>query len=94
MEKIDRMMELYQETIDEIMGAEDYVKKARHAEDQENKATYLIMADQELGHAKNLENMAEKEVGEDSTLKAVWCKLKENLEEWKESTKKKIRVEQ
>lgn len=94
MDKIDRMMDLYQEAIDEIMGAESYIKKARHAANREDKTTYLVMADQELGHAGNLENMAEREVGEDSTLKTVWCKLKNNLNDWKESAKKKIRVEQ
>lgn len=94
MDKIDRMMDLYQEAVDEIMGAEDYLKKARHAESREDKNTYLVMADQELGHAGHLENMAERDMGEDSTLKAVWEKLKDNLNDWKEAVKKKIRVEQ
>lgn len=89
-EKLNKILDFYSEAVDEIMGSESYLKAAKKAKESGEKEMYLTMAQQELGHAGNLNQMAEHEAEGDETLKIVWEKLSAHLCDWKKNVAAKI----
>lgn len=85
MDVIDHMMKLYEEGLDELMGAQKYAKCSHKAESQDDKMMYRNMAKQELDHAHNLIKSGDRMfAGADSmdSLKMVWASLRQHLMDW------------
>ena len=83
---IDHMMTLYDEGLDELMGAQDYAKKAHKTENADEKMMYQNMAKQELDHAYMIMKAGDKLfAGADAadSLHMVWKNLREHLINWK-----------
>ena len=88
MNAIEHMVKLYQEGVEELMGAQKYAKDSRHAENSEEKAMYKNMSRQELEHAQMLIRDGDKnfmgEHAQDSVV-MVWQSLRDHLLEWHNS---------
>lgn len=85
MDVISHMMKLYEEGLEELMGAQKYSKCAHKSESQDDKMMYRNMAKQELDHAHNLIKSGDRMfAGADSTdsLKMVWTSLRQHLLDW------------
>lgn len=83
---IEHMMCLYDEGLDELMGAQNYAKRAHKAEGADEKMMYQNMAKQELDHAFMLMKAGDKLfAGTDAadSLHMVWRSLREHLISWK-----------
>lgn len=90
---IEHMMDLYDEALEELMGAQEYAKKAEHAEDAESKAMYKNMARQELEHETALAKAAARMLaGEpsDNPLHAVWKHLNSHLNDWRGDIERRL----
>ena len=86
MNVIEHMMTLYDEGLDELMGAQNYAKKANKAENSDEKMMYKNMAKQELEHAHMLMAAGDKlfsGVDAADSLYMVWRSLREHLHDWK-----------
>ena len=86
MNVIEHMMTLYDEGLEELMGAQDYAKKAYKAENTDEKMMYKNMAKQELEHANMLMSSGDKlfaGVDASDSLHMVWRSLREHLHDWK-----------
>lgn len=84
MEHIAHIMEYYKEALDELMGAQEYVRRWRAENDGETKAMYKEMARQELMHEQLLEKAAEHLASQDREgyLREIWKHLKVHLHRW------------
>lgn len=85
MEHLSHLMEYYKEALDELMGAQDYGKHAKHSEMTDVKNMYKSMAKQELEHEEMLEKAAERLAATDTAghLHEVWKHLAEHLHKWR-----------
>lgn len=93
MTTIDHMMKLYDEGIDELMGAQKYAKMSHKTENSDEKATYKNMARQELDHAKMIIQMGDRDFMGTNTmdsLNMVWKSLREHLLDWHGDIMKKL----
>jgi hypothetical protein len=80
------MMELYDEGLDELMGAQEYAKRYHKAESSDEKMMYQNMSKQELEHANMIMKAGDKLFsGTDAadSLHMVWKNLREHLSNWK-----------
>lgn len=84
-EKLNHMMEFYSEALDELMGAQEYAKRAHHESKPDVRAVYIRMSRQELEHAEGLKNLGEQMAKTDPMLAIVWHKLCEHLSDWHKS---------
>jgi len=85
MNVIEHMMKLYEEALDELMGAQKYAKCSHRAENTDDKTMYRNMAKQELDHAHSLIKAGDRMFsGTDSadSLKMVWTSLRQHLLDW------------
>lgn len=93
MTTIDHIMKLYEEGLEELMGAQKYAKMSHRSENSDEKATYKNMARQELDHAKMIIQMGDRDfTGHDvaDSLVMVWKPLREHLLEWHGDIMKKL----
>lgn len=93
MNTVEHMMKLYEEGLDELMGAQKYAKMAMHASVSEEKNTYRNMARQELDHAKMIIQMGDRDfMGTNAmdSLNMVWKSLREHLLDWHSDIVKKL----
>lgn len=85
MNHIEHMMKLYEEGIDELMGAKKYAKQAYKSTNSDEKTMYKNMARQELDHAQMLIRDGDRMYMNDSvdeSIKMVWHPLRNHLLEW------------
>lgn len=90
---VDRMMEHYEEALEELMGAQKYAKMSEHAQRQEDKRMYATMAKQEMEHASMICASGDRLVAEapaEHPLHHVWDRLKKHLHDWKSDIERKI----
>ena len=83
---IEHLMELYDEAVDELMGAQEYAKKSDHASDAELKSMYKTMARQELEHENLLVKAGQRMLASEppeSLLHAMWKHLTGHLNDWR-----------
>ena len=90
-ERLDHIMEFYSEALDELMGAQEYAKKACHETNVESRNMYIRMSRQELEHADGLKTMATRVAGDDRTLHTVWHHLQGHLDSWKDGIVEKLK---
>ena len=93
MTTIDHMMKLYEEGLDELMGAQKYAKMSRKADNNDEKTTYKNMARQELDHAKMIILMGDRDFMGTNTMDSinmVWKSLREHLLDWHDDISKKL----
>ena len=94
MNHIEHMMKLYEEGLDELMGAQKYEKYAHKSDNQEEKNMYRVMAMQELEHAhmliKDGDKMFSHVEGADY-LTTVWEALKKHLLDWHGDIERKLK---
>lgn len=89
--RLDCIMEYYSESLEELMGAQGYAKRAYHSTHPEERATYIRMSRQELEHLEHLKAMAHQKAKEDPVTLHVWTKLQEHLDSWKEDIVEKLK---
>ena len=82
-QKLDKLMGIYSEALDELMGAQKYAKCAHKAEDAQAKTMYHGMAKQELEHAHLLTESGHRVAAGDATLTMIWEHLKKHLMDWR-----------
>lgn len=85
MNTIEHMMKLYEEGLDELMGAQKYAKQSAKAESDDERTMYKNMARQELDHAQMLIRDGDKlYMGPNAmdSLNMVWKSLREHLLDW------------
>lgn len=90
---IERIMDFYSEALEELMDAQEYLKKSDHASDTDTKAMYKSMARQELEHQQMLCKAALRIVSTEppeSPLHAVWRHLSGHLNNWHNDIEKRI----
>lgn len=93
MEIIDKIMEHYNEALDELMDAQKYQKLAMHAEQSDDMGMYKNLAKQELEHEGMIEKSAERllsGIGTGDMLHKVWHHLKKHLHNWKRDIEHKL----
>lgn len=85
MSHMEYLMSLYDESLEEMMGAEKYVKCMEKSETPEDKSMYRGMAKQELEHASMLEKAGDRLYPATSTdpMREVWHHLKKHLHGWR-----------
>jgi hypothetical protein len=84
-EIIEHIMHLYSEGLEELMGAQKYVKCAHKASSEKDKAMYAEMAREELKHASLLSKSGDNalmNVDHNHSIHYVWKHLKNHLTEW------------
>lgn len=79
-----RYDDIVDEIYDEIMGAQQYAKKAVmfHTEDRTLSEMYHSMARQEYGHANTLIDAATRLSMTDETLRIMWERDHERMVKW------------
>lgn len=85
MNVIEQMMKLYEDGLDELMGAQKYAKCAYRATVSEDKTMYRSMAMQELDHAHNFIKAGDRMFASADamdSLKMVWDSLRKHLLDW------------
>jgi len=85
MNHIEHMMKLYDEGLEELMGAQKYAKLSQRAEGTDDQVMYRNMSRQELDHAHSLIKSGDRMFsGTDSadSLKMVWTSLRQHLLDW------------
>ena len=88
---IGKIMEHYDEALEEMMDAQKYMKLAKHTENAEDKNMYRTLAKQELEHEAMIEKSAERLIsGGDEMLHKVWNHLKKHLHDWKRDIEHKL----
>ena len=88
---IGKIMEHYDEAIEEMMDAQKYMKLAMRTENAEDKNMYRTLAKQELEHEAMIEKSAERLIsGGDEMLHKVWDHLKKHLHDWKRDIERKL----
>lgn len=93
MNPVEHMMKLYEEGIDELMGAQKYSKCSMKASEEGERAMYKNMARQELEHAQMLIRDGDKHFMAADTpesLSMVWKSLREHLLDWHGSLMQKL----
>lgn len=99
LEHLEKIMAKYDAALDEVAGAQNYVKAAAHAKHSEVKDLYLSMAKQELSHAGNLCRIAciildNSDADSVKGTRAVWDDMKVRVDSLIGETRDKIeRVE-
>lgn len=84
-EIIEHIMTLYNESLDELMGAQKYVKCSHHATNDKDRIMYAEMAHEEVKHATMLEKSGDNalmNVDSSHSIHHVWKHLKHHLREW------------
>lgn len=90
-EKGTCMMDHYNEALEELMGAQDYARKAYHAKTMEARSKYSQMARQELAHAEEFKQMAAQAAQGDPMLTMMWPYLQHHIDGWREGITEKIK---
>ena len=84
-EIIEHIMSIYAEGLDELMGAQKYVKLAHHANNEKDRNMYAEMAREEVKHAAMLSKSGDSalsNVDPNHSIHYVWKHLKHHLTEW------------
>ena len=93
MDYLEHVMGLYEEGLEELMDAQNYVKKMHKAETDNEKNMYRVLAKQELDHAQMLvkdgDNLTDKEDAHDM-VKRVWQHLRGHLLDWHSDLHNKV----
>lgn len=90
---IEKIMEHYDEALEEMMDAQKYVKLAMRTENMDDRNMYKMLAKQELEHEAMIEKSAERllqGVGSEDMLHKVWHHLKKHLHDWKRDIEHKL----
>ena len=90
---IERIMEIYNEALEELMGAQKYVKCAHNAATEKDRHMYADMAHEELKHATMLSKSGDNHIAEAEHghgLHHVWKHLKGHLTDWAEDLTRQI----
>jgi len=85
MNQIEHMMKLYEDALEELMGAQKYAKCAHKTEDTDDKTMYRGMAKQELEHAHNFIRSGDRlfnSADSMDSMKMVWTSLRQHLLDW------------
>lgn len=85
MNHIEHMMKLYEEGIDELMGAKKYAKQANKSTNADEKNMYKNMARQELEHAQMLIRDGDRiymSANVEESTRMIWQPLRDHLLEW------------
>ena len=93
MNQIEHMMKLYEEGLDELMGAQKYLKQSNRASSNEEKVMYRNMSRQELEHAQMLIRDGDRMFSGENALDSVdmvWKSLREHLLEWHNNLLKSV----
>lgn len=93
MNYIEHMMKLYEEGIEELMGAKKYAKQAHKSTNGDEKNMYRNMARQELEHAQMLINDGDRMYmggNTEESIKMIWQPLRGHLLEWHADIMKSI----
>lgn len=93
MNHIEHMMKLYEEGLEELMGAQKYAKCASRSESSDDKAMYRNMAKQELDHAHNFIKSGDRMFASSDSadsLKMVWEGLRRHLLDWHDDILRKL----
>lgn len=86
MNMLEHMMALFDEAVEELMGAEKYAKCMEKTESADDKTMYRGLAKQELEHEMMLEKSGDKMLsGVTATdpMHPVWHHLKRHLHRWR-----------
>ena len=85
MNVLEHMMHLYDEALDELMGAEKYTKCMEKSESAEDKSMYRGLAKQELEHEMMICKSVANIINERSEpmLRDVWNHLRKHLMNWR-----------
>lgn len=85
MSVLEHLMDLYNEALEELMGAEKYAKCVEKSTTTEDKTMYRSLAKQELEHESALEKAAERLFSGNTAdpLHQVWHHLKKHLHGWR-----------
>ena len=93
MDHLEHIMGLYDEGLEELMGAQNYVKKMYQAISDDEKNMYRVLARQELDHAQMLvkdgDKLTEKDDAQDM-VKRVWHYLRSHLLDWHSDLHSKV----
>lgn len=89
-QKLEKLMGVYDDALEELMGAQKYINSADKAETSADKAMYHSMAKQELGHAHELCAVGDRIAAEDAMLNIVWHHLKKHLSDWRADIERKM----
>lgn len=92
-EIIEHIMSLYNEGLEELMGAQKYVKCAHKAANDKDRNMYAEMAHEEIKHASMLEKSGDNalmNVDHNHSIHHVWKHLKHHLNEWSEDLEHQI----
>lgn len=83
---LQHVLDMYDEMLEELMGAQKYVKESYKASSDDEKSMYQNMAKQEAMHAEFLMKSVDKKVSEssDENVKVAWTSLRSHVCEWKE----------
>lgn len=86
-EHLERIMEHYNEALEELMDAQKYARCADKAKDGDEKSMYIALAKQEIEHEDRLVKTADRivESAHDEMLHTVWKHLKKHVTEWRHS---------
>ena len=90
---IEKIMEHYEEALEELMDAENYAKLAGHTERMEDRRMYYTLAKQELEHEAMILASGDRlaaDAPKDHSIHPVWDRLKKHLHHWRENIERKI----
>lgn len=82
---IAQVMALYDEALEELMGAQKYARCMAKAGSEKDRAMYKELAHEEVKHALTLSKAggsALNEVEHDHSIHEVWTHLKRHIHEW------------
>lgn len=86
MEHFDHLMDMYEEALEELMGAQKYAKRAAASADADEKSMFRTMAKQELEHETMLlrdGDRISKGGSHADVMQIVWARLKKHLNDWR-----------
>jgi hypothetical protein len=92
-EIIEHIMSLYNEGLEELMGAQKYVKCAHNATNDKDRHMYADMAHEEVKHASMLTKSGDShitDVEHGYGIHHVWKHLKQHLSDWSEDLVRQI----
>lgn len=89
---LEHVLEKYNESLEELMGAQRYAMEACHAKTAEERTGYIEMSRDELKHADNIAHMADMvaDGSNDESTKTAWNALRMHIEDWSDRIREKL----
>ena len=89
---LEHVLEKYNESLEELMGAQKYATDACHAKTAEERMQYIDMSRDELKHADNIAHMADMvaDGSNDESTKTAWNALRMHIEDWSDRIREKL----